>query len=128
MDKDNKMVKKIEDVFKEGTIGLHYGRRLLLPFVADVLKIVIDKNIITDFNYDQSRADYNKEDYYTEINFADYDNLKTVVSEYERIKMIVVEDGDDMFDFTKHRKIALQVCDDHKIIIEELDEDTVFIE
>ena len=122
------MVKKLDDVIKNGTIGLHYGRRLLLPFVADILKIVIDNDILTDFNFDRSRADYNKEDYFTEINFADYDNLKTVVSEYERIKMVVVEDGDDMFDFSSHRKISLEVCDDHKIIIKELEEDILFIE
>jgi hypothetical protein len=128
MDKDNKMVKKLDAVINDGTIGLHYGRRLLLPFVADILKIVIDNDILTDFNYDQSRADYNKEEYFTEINFADYDNLKTVVSEYERIKMVVVEEGDDMFDFSTHRKISLEVCDEHKIIIKELDEDILFIE
>ncbi|MBL1211774.1 MAG: hypothetical protein HND52_00330 [Ignavibacteriae bacterium] len=122
------MIKKIDEVINENVNGLHYGRRLLLPFVADILKIVIDDDILTDFNFEKSRADYNKEEYFTEINFMDYDNLQTVVSEFEQIKMIVVEEGENIFDFSTHRKIGLQVLDDHKIIIKEVDEDIPFIE
>ena len=122
------MIKKIDQVISENINGMHYGRRLLLPFVADIFKIVIDKDILTDFNYEESRADYNKEEYFTEINFMDYDNLQKVVSKFEQIKMIVVEEGDDIFDFSKHRKIALQVLDDHKIEIKEVADDIPFFE
>lgn len=122
------MVKKLDDVIKDGTIGLHYGRRVLLPFVADILKIIVDKDILLDFNFSNSRADYNKEEYFTEINFLDYENLKTVVSEYERIKMVIVEEGDSIFDLSKHRKISIQVCEKHKLVIEETDENILFIE
>jgi hypothetical protein len=122
------MIKKIDQVISENINGMHYGRRLLLPFVADIFKIVVDKDILTDFNYEESRADYNKEEYFTEINFMDYDNLQKVVSKFEQIKMIVVEEGDDIFDFSKHRKIALQVLDDHKIEIKEVADDIPFFE
>ncbi|MDZ7763899.1 MAG: hypothetical protein U5K00_05675 [Melioribacteraceae bacterium] len=41
---------KLQDALKSGKHGLHYGSRLLLPFPVDVLKVAIEKELITDFS------------------------------------------------------------------------------
>ena len=43
-------MKTINEVLNESSGGLYYGNRILLPFKAEILKIVIDSEIITDFS------------------------------------------------------------------------------
>lgn len=118
----------IDQVLENNIDGLFYGNRVLLPFVADILKVSIEKDLITDFSSKKSGAEYIKHDYWTEIYFHDYDDLLRYVSRYEVIKMIVVEEGDNIFDKSKHRKIALDPKENHIIKIEEINEDRSFIE
>lgn len=122
-------MKTIEEVLKNKLTGLHYGNRVLLPFVADVLKAVIENDIITDFSSTKTGAHYNIHDEFTEIYFYDYKNLSEVVSKFETIKLIVVEKGKDIFDFSNHIKLALHLQEKHKLAIETLnDNDILFIE
>jgi hypothetical protein len=62
---------------------------------------------------------------FTEIYFYDYEILSEVVNRFEKIKLIVVERGRDIFDFSNHRKIALSIEEKHKIFISEINDDTL---
>lgn len=119
---------KLQDALKAGKYGLHYGNRLLLPFPVDILKVTIEKDIIMDFSSNNEGAEYIVHDSYTEIYFHNYPLLEEVVKKYELIKMIVVEKGDDIFDFDSHVAISIDILPNHKTEIKELDENQIFVE
>ncbi len=121
-------MKTIDQVLNEKIKGLFFGPRVILPFVADILKVVIDDDIVTDFSPLSEIAYYEKQDEFTEIYFFEHKDILKDVSKYEVIKMIVVEEGADMFDFKNHRKIALNPIKNHQIEISELDDELIFIE
>jgi hypothetical protein len=121
-------MKSLDEVLKMSLSGMYYGNRVLLPFHCHILKIVIEKDIITDFSIRDKGAYINEVSEYTEIYFIDYPELEENISKYENIKMIVVEKGKDLFDFNNHRKIALHPEGKHILTIKELDENTIFID
>ncbi len=121
-------MKTLNEVLNSGLHGLYYGNRILLPFRADILKAIIENDIITDFSSNSSNAEYNIYDDFTEIYFYDYKDISEDVTEFETIKLVLVEFGEDIFDFKNHRKIALHVKEHHKLEIEELNDDILLIE
>lgn len=122
-------MRTLDDALKNNLIGLHYGNRILLPFKVNILKAVVEKEIIMDFSSTKSGACYKIFDEYTEIYFYDYKNLSEVISEFEKIKLVVVEKGKDLFDFSNHRKLALHIEENHKLTITEIKDDSLlFIE
>lgn len=121
-------MKSLDEILKNNVTGLYYGNRVLLPFHFTALKIVIEKDIITDFSIREKGAYINEHPAYTEIYFIDYPVLESNISKYESIKMVLVEKGDDIFDFKTHRKIAIKPEGNHILSIKELDDNTIFIE
>ena len=51
-----------------------------------------------------------------------------IVHKYEVIKIVIVEQGKDVFDFKNHKQLALHLKEKHQLLIEEIDEDILFIE
>jgi len=121
-------MKNLDEIIKNNVHGLHYGNRILLPFVADILKAVVENDIIMDFSSSKTGACYNKKEDFTEIYFYDYKNLEEVITQYETIKLVIVEKGNSVFDFANHRKIALRLEKNHKLTIEELNDNILFVE
>ncbi len=118
----------IDEVLEKKIYGLFYGPRVLLPFSVDILKAIIDNDILMNFSSVSDGAYYEKFDNFTEIYFFDHEHILNDVSKYETIKMIVVEDGKDLFDFQNHRRISLNPVEGHKLEIEEVGDEVVFIE
>lgn len=121
-------MKSLDEILKNNISGMYYGNRVLLPFHFTALKIVIEKDIITDFSIREKGAYINEHPDYTEIYFIDYPVLEESISKYENIKMVIVEKGKDIFDFNIHRKIAIRPEGNHILSIKELDDNTIFIE
>ncbi|RPI70878.1 MAG: hypothetical protein EHM47_11345 [Ignavibacteriales bacterium] len=121
-------MKSLDEILQNKINGMYYGNRVLLPFHFTALKIVIEKDIITDFSIRDKGAYVNEHHDYTEIYFMDYPDLETNISKYETIKMVIVEKGKDIFDFSTHRKIAIRPEGSHVLSIKEIDENTIFIE
>jgi len=121
-------MKSLKEVLNNKDFGLFYGNRILLPFAAEILKAVIERDIIMDFSTSDKGAKYTISNDYTEIYFYDYKNLLDVVSKYEMIKLVVVEKGKNIFDLSNHKKISLHLVENHKLTIEELNDDSLFIE
>ena len=86
-------MKPLSEILKSKKNGLYYGNRVILPFVVDILKAVIENDIITDFSQSGKGAHYFKSKLFTEIYFYDFKQLSEVISEYETIKLVVVEEG-----------------------------------
>lgn len=121
-------MKSLSEVIKNKTIGLHYGNRIILPFTGNILKAVVDKEIITDFGPASRGASINETSDFLEIYFLDYPDLSSSITRYESIKLVIVDKGKDVFDFRNHQKIALKLKEKHILEIEEIGEDTLFIE
>lgn len=121
-------MKTIDQVLEEKSGGLYYGNRVLLPFEVNILKAIIENDIVTDFSASSDDAEYTVFDDFTEIYFYNYKNLSSDVTEYETIKLIVVEEEKDLFDTKNHRKIALHVQENHHLKIEELGDDIMLVD
>jgi len=121
-------MKSITEVLNENITGLHYGCRVLLPFQAEILKIVIGTKIITNFSKNLEGACVRITDFYTEIYFCEYKNLAEELTKYEVVKLVVVQQGDDVFDFNKHIPIELVIESKHKLLIKPIPDDLLFFE
>jgi len=118
----------IQQVLKEKKSGLYYGNRILLPFSCHVLKMNIENDLITDFSPSFKGVHISENPDFMEIYFYDYKDLGEVITKYESIKMVVVEKGTDVFDLKNHITLALHPEEKHKIRIEQLGENQIFID
>jgi hypothetical protein len=115
-------------VFEKNLEGLHYGNRLILPFHCIFLKVVINREIITDFSSTSKFINVVEGIDYTDLYFREYENIKETLSKFESIKMVVVEKNKTIFDFKNHVKLVVYLEDKHKLKIEKTNEDFLFIE
>lgn len=122
-------MKSLDEVLKNKLTGLCYGKRVILPFSANFLKIVIDDDVITDFS-DNTQSGVIVEEYtdFTNIYFLEYKKLQDAVGKFKGIKMLLTEYDKDIFDFSNHRKIILYLKENHIVEIEEPDEEIIFID
>lgn len=115
-------------MFEKKLNGLYYGNRLILPFHCIFLKVVINKEIITDFSSASKFINIDEGSNYTNLYFHEYENIKETISQFESIKMVIVEKNKNIFDFNNHIKLAIYFDDKHKLRIEKTDDDILFIE
>ena len=118
----------IDEVLKNNINGLYYHNRVILPFTAHFLKIIVNADIITDFSPNSKGVFIREKEDFTDLYFKAYKELNKSVTKYEAIKMVVVEKGKDVFDFKNHLKISLYLEKKHKVKIEECDHDILFLE
>jgi hypothetical protein len=121
-------MKTLDEILENKVAGLFYNNRLVLPFQAHFLKVIIEDDIITDFSPSSKGIFIREESDFTDIYFLEYKHLNDAVSKYEAIKIVAVEKGKDVFDFKNHKKIAIYLEDKHQVRIERTDEDILFIE
>jgi hypothetical protein len=118
----------LNEIIEKNIHGLYYGSRVLLPFSAVILKAVIESDIITDFSSHSKDALVTLTEDYTEIYFLEYKDIEESIKQFENIKLVLVEKGKDIFDFQNHEKIALYLEENHKLRIEKINDDILFIE
>lgn len=121
-------MRSLKNVLENDVHGLYYGNRVILPFEADILKVVIDSRIITDFSSISEDAEYIINEGFTEVYFYDYEEIEDKITEYESIKFVLVEKGEDLFNFKNHKVISASIKGKHQLLIKELDEDILFVE
>ena len=121
-------MKKLNEVLENKINGMYYGNRVFLPFKVDILKAIIENDIIMDFSDFSEDAEYEIKDDRTEIYFYGYKDLADFVTKYETIKLVVVEEGDNIFDEKTHKKIILHLQEKHSLKIEEAGDDSIFID
>jgi len=122
-------VKNLNDVLKNKLHGLYYGNRILLPFNAHFLKIIIENDVISDFSdHTRSGVVVEEKEEFTDIYFLDYKKLADVVGKFQGVKILLSEKDKDIFDFSSHRKIILYLKEKHIVEIEESDKEIIFID
>jgi hypothetical protein len=118
----------IKETIDNKITGLYYGNRLILPFKANFLKIILEADIITDFSPAAGKIFFNETDSYTDIYFNGVEDLQDKISKYESIKFIVSEKNTDIFNFKNHIKLSVYLEEKHTLKIEKTDDDVLFIE
>ena len=118
----------IKETLDKKLNGLCYGNRVILPFKASFLKVIIEDDIITDFSHSSKGISIREDEKFTDLYFLEIKDLKESITKYENIKMVVVEKDEDIFNFENHKKIALYLEDKHNVRIEKTDDDILFIE
>lgn len=118
----------IDEVVSQNIKGLYYGNRLILPFKADFLKIVIDDELIVDFSMDGEKVEISEEEYFTNIYFLDEEDLAEVVTKFETIKIVAVEKKQSLFDLKCHKMLALSLEEPHFVNIKYITEEMLFID
>ena len=121
-------MKKIEHTLKNNLDGLYFGNRIILPFHAHFLKVVLENEIITDFSNSSEGVQVVEDDDFTSLYFLEIKSLKEKLSKFSSIKMVVCEKDKNIFDFSNHTKLVCYVKEKHKLVIEQLDQDITFIE
>ena len=121
-------MKTLTEALENKHNGLYYNNRLILPFHAHFLKIIIDDEVITDFSPSSKGVYIKEEENFTDIYFLEYKHINDVVSKYEAIKIVAIEKGENIFDFNNHKKLAVYIEEKHKTRIEKSDDDILFIE
>ena len=121
-------MKSIDEVLKNQLNGEYYGKRILLPFACEILKVVIDREILMDFSPISKQGYQQLTKNYTELYIYDCDSIDDLVSKYEIIKLVVVEDGNDIFNRENHIKLSLNLAGKHILEIKPLDKEILFIE
>ncbi len=119
---------KLDNLKNNKLTGLVYGNRILLPFRADILKVILDDEIIMDFSQVSEKAEYMKRDTFTELYLFEYEDISEQISDYDYIKMVVAEDGKDLFDISNHKKLLLKISSNHSFEISEPDDNVLFID
>ena len=93
----------IGEALKNKKSGLYYNNRIILPFKAYFLKVIVEHEIITDFSSASKGILINEEKDFTDIYFHDYKDLKNSLSKYESIKMVVAEKDKDIFNPSRYK-------------------------
>jgi len=119
---------KIKEAVNQKTSGLYFNNRILLPFQAHFLKMIVDDEIYTDFSPYSKQICISEESNFTNVYFRDFKNIKDAVSKYEAIKIVAVEKDEDVFDLKNHIKLALYPENGHIIRIEFTDDNILLIE
>lgn len=119
---------KIKEAVAQKAHGLYFNNRIILPFHAHFLKMIIDDEIYTDFSISSKHIFISEEGNFTNVYIKDFKNIEDAVSKYEAVKLVVVEKGDDVFDLKNHLKLALYPEGRHNIKIMFTDEDVLLIE
>lgn len=118
----------IRDTLERKLYGLYYKNRIILPFKAHFLKVVVNTDIITDFSPGSKGIYLSEDDDFTDVYFYDYGDLRDVLKKFDAIKMVVVEKDRNIFNFDNHIKLALYLEDKHYLKIEKADENILFVE
>jgi hypothetical protein len=118
----------VKEALEQGKSGMYFDNRLMLPFVCDFIKVIADKYMITDFSPHQEGISIVEHKDFTDVYFNDFKRLRDVISKYEHVKLLVVEKEDDIFDTSKHVKLAIYLEDRHHAKIETTDQDILFVD
>jgi hypothetical protein len=105
----------ISEALEQNLHGYTIGRRLSLPFHADLISIIVGKQIshfggpdvITDFSPSQNEVLAVVHENRTDLYFEKYSSLQSELGHWKGTLIITCcGDSDDLFDETKHRRLV----------------------
>ncbi len=78
----------IEEVLSKKLYGLHYYNRIILPFQAHFLKVIVSDDIITDFSPTPKGIFIREKEDFTDVYFLEYKDLKDTLQSMKQLKWL----------------------------------------
>ncbi len=118
---------EIVDVLNSDKKGFYIGARLILPFRCNLIKLIADSHIFTEFvgSEDVKIAQTEKN---TSIYFREIGRLKDFEDSYKSIKIIISSEEADLTDKDNHIKVICHILKDREVELEVPGPDDLFIE
>ncbi len=121
------MPKKIKEAIGLKRNGFFIGHRLILPFRCQLIKIIVDREIITEMVGGEN-IKIQQDPKNTSIYIRSIGNLSNYIDSYKVVKLIVCEWEDDLCDVENHIKLICEIEDNHKVSIHKPSDDMLFFE
>ena len=119
----------IKQQIRAGAEGFYIGSRMILPFKCQLIKLIVDNHIVTEF-VGNNHIKVSQEVKNTSLYFRESGKLNQFEGSYEYIKMIICDLNDDLCDRKNHLKVICSIEENHVIKLElaEDNKDILFIE
>lgn len=121
------MSKEIINKIKSGVKGFYIGKRLILPFKCQLIKLIVQSDIFTEFVGNED-IKISQEAKNTSIYFRETGKLSDMKGSYQFIKLIVAGLNENLCDRTTHIKLVCKLLDNHEVEIGFPPDDVLFIE
>ena len=121
------MPNTITDSIKNNNNGFHIGQRLILPFRCQIIKMMVEGEIYTEF-VGSKHVKISQDPKNTSLYFRSSGRLDNLVDTYNVIKLILCEWDSDLTDPNNHIKVVCEMEENHVVKISEPDDDMLFIE
>ena len=114
------------EIINSEKMGYYTGKRMILPFQCNIIKLIADSHIFTEFvgSDDVKIAqDYQN----TSIYFREIGKLKEFEGGYSLIRIIIAPLGSDLTDKNQHIKLVCRIIENHEVDFELPSDDVLFI-
>ncbi len=118
---------QIIEIIKSDKKAFHIGNRMILPFRVNIIKLVVDSHIFTEFvGNEDVKISQDKQN--TSIYFREVGRLSAFANTYKSIKIVMASEEADLSNPATHIKCIVHVLDNHQASLEVPGEDDLFIE
>lgn len=107
--------------------GFHIGTRLILPFKCNIIKLIADSNIFTEF-VGSEHVKVSQTKLNTSIYFRDTGRLSKFSGGYKSVKLIITSEEEDLTVRENHLKIICHILENREVELEVPSENDIFIE
>jgi hypothetical protein len=118
---------EIVDILNSDKQGFYIGTRLILPFRCNLIKLIADSHIFTEF-VGSEHVKIAQTEQNTSIYFREMGRLKELEDSYKSIKIVIASEQADLTDMDNHIKVICHILDHHHVELEVPGPDDLFIE
>jgi len=116
----------IREALDQKINGYYIGNRLILPFHAQIIKLIFDGEVYTEL-VGSKEIQLNKDPNNTSIYFKKITDLNRYSDSFKNIKLLICEWNENICT-AKHYKIIADIEEQHVVLLKETDEnDPMFI-
>ncbi len=118
---------EIVDIVNSDKKGFYIGTRMILPFKCNLIKLIADSHIFTEF-VGNDHVKISQTNLNTSIYFRDTGKLSKFEGGYKSIKLIVTSEDEDLTIKDNHIKIICHILENHEVELEVPGPNDLFIE
>ncbi|MDB4835216.1 hypothetical protein OAH12_01390 [Cyclobacteriaceae bacterium] len=117
---------EILEIVNSDKKGFYIGTRLILPFKCNLIKLIADSHIFTEF-VGNDHVKISQTNLNTSIYFRDTGKLSQFEGGYKCIKLIVTSEDEDLTVQDNHIKIICHILENREVELEVPGENDLFI-
>ncbi len=118
----------IESKLNADEKGFYIGNRLILPFRCNLIKLIADNHIYTEFVGNED-VKVSQDTHNTSIYFRESGRLKRFDDDsYELVKLVVADLDVNLCDRSNHIKLICELGENHTVTVRKATREDLFIE